>query len=69
FSMPIKMKTIASTMTKETRKMPGNTMAAPETIIARIPKPICAALIQPGDLSEIMLLSYDFYAIVFYLSK
>lgn len=54
FSMPTKMKTMASTITNDTKKIPGNTIAAPETMIARMPKPICAALIQPGDLLELI---------------
>jgi hypothetical protein len=54
FSIPTKISTTASRITSEITVKPGKNNAAPETIIAKIPKPICAALFQPGSFTELI---------------
>jgi hypothetical protein len=49
FSTPTKNNTTEMRMTSERNVRPGNAIAMPDTIMANMPKPICAKRIQRGD--------------------
>lgn len=48
FSIPTKNKTTEIRTTSERKVRPGNAIAMPDTIMANMPKPICAKRIQRG---------------------
>jgi hypothetical protein len=49
FSMPTKNKTMETRITIERNVRPGNAIATPDSIIANMPRPICAQRIHPDD--------------------
>ena len=47
--MPTNNKTTETRTTIESKVRPGNAIATPDSIIANMPKPICAKRIHPDD--------------------